>query len=119
MEVTDNNLQTLASYLQNTLHHDAAQRKAGKQMIAAIMQATFGICSCTISSILIGTQFLLNTCFLLAERFLESIEGNQNYPVLLLHLMGKTDVDTHIRVSAAITFKNYIKRNWRVVSKNR
>ncbi|KAH9496808.1 Exportin-2 [Bulinus truncatus] len=49
-----------------------------------------------------------------AEKFLESVEGNQNYPLLLLHLMDKGDVEAHIRVSAAITFKNYIKRNWRV-----
>ena len=51
-----------------------------------------------------------------AEKFLESVECNQNYPLLLLHLMDKDGIQAHIRVSAAITFKNYIKRNWRVVS---
>ncbi|ESP05357.1 hypothetical protein LOTGIDRAFT_205558 [Lottia gigantea] len=50
-----------------------------------------------------------------AEKFLESVETNQNYSLLLLHLMDKGEVDIHIRVSAAITFKNFIKRNWRVV----
>ena len=50
-----------------------------------------------------------------AEKFLESVEGNQNYPLLLLTLLDKEDVDQAIRVSAAITFKNYVKRNWRVV----
>ncbi|KAK2193331.1 hypothetical protein NP493_15g03058 [Ridgeia piscesae] len=49
-----------------------------------------------------------------AEKFLESVEKNQNYSVLLLHLMDKQDADIHIRVSAAITFKNYVKRNWRI-----
>ena len=51
-----------------------------------------------------------------AEKFLESVEGNQNYPVLLLHIMDKADVEPHIRVSSVVMFKNYIKRNWRVVS---
>lgn len=51
----------------------------------------------------------------LAEKFLESVEGNQNYPLLLLKLLDKSEVDQHIRVSSAITFKNYVKRNWRVV----
>ena len=51
-----------------------------------------------------------------AEKFLESVEKNQNYSVLLLHLMDKEDADIHIRISSAITFKNYIKRNWRIVS---
>ena len=51
-----------------------------------------------------------------AEKFIESIEQNKNYPVLLLHLMDKADMDMFIRVSAAIAFKNFVKRNWRVVS---
>ncbi|KAK0052093.1 exportin-2 [Biomphalaria pfeifferi] len=49
-----------------------------------------------------------------AEKFLESVECNLNYPLLLLHLMDKDQVESHIRVSSAITFKNYIKRNWKV-----
>uniref|UniRef100_A0A8C5CJJ2 Exportin-2 n=1 Tax=Gadus morhua TaxID=8049 RepID=A0A8C5CJJ2_GADMO len=49
-----------------------------------------------------------------AEKFLESVEGNQNYPVLLLTLLEKSQ-DNVIRVCAAVTFKNYIKRNWRIV----
>jgi exportin-2 (importin alpha re-exporter) len=40
------------------------------------------------------------------------VESNQNYPVLLLHLIDKSDVDMTIRIAGAITFKNYIKRNW-------
>ncbi|XP_034952194.1 exportin-2 [Chelonus insularis] len=49
-----------------------------------------------------------------AEKFLESIEVNQNYPALLLHLVEKQDVDLTIRVAGAVAFKNYIKRNWKV-----
>lgn len=30
--------------------------------------------------------------------------------------MDKSDIELHIRVSAAIVFKNFIKRNWRIVS---
>uniref|UniRef100_A0A672IRX6 Exportin-2 n=1 Tax=Salarias fasciatus TaxID=181472 RepID=A0A672IRX6_SALFA len=49
-----------------------------------------------------------------AEKFLVSVEGNQNYPLLLLTLLEKSQ-DNVIRVCAAVTFKNYIKRNWRIV----
>ncbi|KAG7283270.1 LOW QUALITY PROTEIN: hypothetical protein CRUP_005012 [Coryphaenoides rupestris] len=49
-----------------------------------------------------------------AEKFLESVEGSQNYPVLLLTLLEKSQ-DNVIRVCAAVTFKNYIKRNWRII----
>uniref|UniRef100_A0A4W4EA56 Exportin-2 n=1 Tax=Electrophorus electricus TaxID=8005 RepID=A0A4W4EA56_ELEEL len=49
-----------------------------------------------------------------AEKFLESVEGNQNYPILLLTALEKSQDDV-IRVCAAVTFKNYIKRNWRIV----
>uniref|UniRef100_W5LAP3 Exportin-2 n=1 Tax=Astyanax mexicanus TaxID=7994 RepID=W5LAP3_ASTMX len=49
-----------------------------------------------------------------AEKFLESVEGNQNYALLLLTTLEKSQ-DEVIRVCAAVTFKNYIKRNWRIV----
>ncbi|KAI4498822.1 hypothetical protein M0802_005997 [Mischocyttarus mexicanus] len=49
-----------------------------------------------------------------AEKFLESIEVNQNYPLLLLHLVDKPDMDLTIRVAGAVAFKNYIKRNWKI-----
>ncbi|XP_039590825.1 exportin-2 [Polypterus senegalus] len=49
-----------------------------------------------------------------AEKFLESVECSQNYPILLLTLLEKSQ-DNVIRVCAAVTFKNYIKRNWRIV----
>jgi len=54
---------------------------------------------------------------LLAEKFLESVERSLNYLLLLLHLIDKADVDMHLRVGASITFKNFVKRNWKVVSR--
>ncbi|KAL4236748.1 Exportin-2 [Mactra antiquata] len=78
MEITEDNLRTLSTFLQQTLSPDPTIRKP-------------------------------------AEKFLESVEGNQNYPLLLLTLLDKENVEQAIRVSAAITFKNYVKRNWRVI----
>jgi exportin-2 (importin alpha re-exporter) len=49
-----------------------------------------------------------------AEKFLEGIEVNQNYPLLLLNLIHKSEVDMTIRIAGSIAFKNYIKRNWNV-----
>jgi hypothetical protein len=62
--------------------------------------------------------FFMIIVFLLssAEKFLESVEVNQNYPLLLLHLVDRQDVHLTIRVAGAVAFKNYIKRNWKVVS---
>ncbi|XP_045505161.1 exportin-2 [Colias croceus] len=77
MEVTDENLATLANYLQQTLNPDPNIRRP-------------------------------------AEKFLEGVEVNQNYAILLLHLVDKDSADLTIRVAAAVTFKNYIKRNWAV-----
>lgn len=47
-----------------------------------------------------------------AEKYLESVEVNQNYPMVLLSLIDDDNVDIITRISGAITFKNYIKRNW-------
>uniref|UniRef100_A0AAU7BNY5 Exportin-2 n=1 Tax=Propylea japonica TaxID=158624 RepID=A0AAU7BNY5_9CUCU len=48
-----------------------------------------------------------------AEKFLEGVEINQNYPVLLLDLIHKNEIEMTIRIAGAIAFKNYIKRNWK------
>lgn len=48
----------------------------------------------------------------LAEKFLENVETNQNFSILLLHLVGKEDVDNTIRIAGSIAFKNFVKRNW-------
>jgi len=53
--------------------------------------------------------------FVSAEKFLESVEVNKNYPLLLLHLVDKSDVNITIRIAGAVAFKNYVKRNWKVV----
>ncbi|KAH8308305.1 hypothetical protein KR059_010228 [Drosophila kikkawai] len=47
-----------------------------------------------------------------AEKLLESTELQQNYPVLLLNLIDKAQMDMTTRVAGAIAFKNYVKRNW-------
>uniref|UniRef100_A0A1A9VIB6 Exportin-2 n=1 Tax=Glossina austeni TaxID=7395 RepID=A0A1A9VIB6_GLOAU len=47
-----------------------------------------------------------------AEKLLESIEAERHYPVLLLNLIDKNDMDVTTRVAGSIAFKNYIKRNW-------
>lgn len=51
-----------------------------------------------------------------AEKYLEMVEGNKNYALLLLMLLNNGEAPMHIRTSSAITFKNFVKRNWRVVS---
>ena len=50
-----------------------------------------------------------------AEEYLKSVESRQNYPMLLLQLADGEAVDLHIRLAASITFKNCVKRNWRIV----
>ncbi|XP_050356310.1 exportin-2 [Nymphalis io] len=77
MEVSDENLATLVSYLEKTLNPDPNIRRP-------------------------------------AEKFLEGVESNQNYGILLLHLIDNDNVDMVIKVTASIIFKNYIKRNWPV-----
>lgn len=57
---------------------------------------------------------LTSPCSLPAEKFLETVEGSQNYPLLLLTLLEKSQENV-IKVCASVTFKNYIKRNWRIV----
>lgn len=47
-----------------------------------------------------------------AEKFLESVETQHNYSLLLLQLVGRDGVDPTIRVAGAIAFKNFVKRNW-------
>ncbi|XP_058804999.1 exportin-2 [Phymastichus coffea] len=49
-----------------------------------------------------------------AEKSLEAVELNKNYPLLLLHLVDKPEVDITIRIAGAIAFKNYVKRNWKI-----
>lgn len=51
-----------------------------------------------------------------AENFLSSVEGNEKYPQLLLHVVGSEDTDTNVRMASAIAFKNLVKKHWRRTS---
>ena len=50
-----------------------------------------------------------------AEEYLMSVEGHDNYAMLLLQLVESEQVEQTIRLAAVINFKNFIKRNWRIV----
>ena len=49
-----------------------------------------------------------------AEKVLEQMETHPNFGTILLVLSSKGELAMHLRVSAAITFKNFVKKNWRV-----
>uniref|UniRef100_T1HSJ8 Importin N-terminal domain-containing protein n=1 Tax=Rhodnius prolixus TaxID=13249 RepID=T1HSJ8_RHOPR len=49
-----------------------------------------------------------------SEKFLITVEGNKNYPILLLQLINSEAIELTIRVAGAVNFKNYVKRNWAV-----
>ena len=94
MEINDQNLEALASYLRKTLSPNGDERIEGK-----------------ITSIYIETK----KCFLLvflAEKTLKQIERHENYSSLLLTLSERSTIPDEIRRAAAITFKNFVKRNW-------
>ena len=55
---------------------------------------------------------------MVAEKYLETVEGTANYGILLLQLLTLESASSIIRTAAAVTFKNFIKRNWRIVSWN-
>ena len=50
-----------------------------------------------------------------AEKYLEQVERTENYPILLLQLADMESAEMTIRLAAAINFKNFVKRNWRVL----
>lgn len=45
-----------------------------------------------------------------------SIECNKNFPLLLLHIIRATSNVELVKKIGAVAFKNYIKRNWPIVS---
>lgn len=49
-----------------------------------------------------------------AEKYLEQMESQANFGPALLMLCNKPERAVHLRVCSAVTFKNYVKRNWRV-----
>ena len=54
-----------------------------------------------------------------AEDFLRQHEGQRGFALLLLNLLGSDSNDPEmqtVKLAAAINFKNFIKRNWKIVS---
>ena len=49
----------------------------------------------------------------IAEQFLFGVETQVNYPLLVLKL-AELHTDPQIKVAAAILFKNFVKRNWKL-----
>ena len=50
---------------------------------------------------------------------MESIERNEGYALMLLKLVedgSRQAAISPVALAAAITFKNFVKRNWRIVS---
>lgn len=46
------------------------------------------------------------------------MESQPNYGAILLVLSNKPDLAMHLRVTASVTFKNYIKKNWKCSEEN-
>ena len=51
----------------------------------------------------------------LAEKYLDEADSTPNYGLTLLQLLTTDSADDVVRVAAAITFKNFVKKNWRIV----
>ncbi|EGD83313.1 cellular apoptosis susceptibility protein [Salpingoeca rosetta] len=47
-----------------------------------------------------------------AEKFLESVEHNEGFLMILVNTMMTDSLDRGVRQAAAITFKNVVKRRW-------
>ena len=51
-----------------------------------------------------------------AEKSLELLEGNEKYGIVLLHIVDQpatTPESSVIKMSAAVLFKNFIKKHWK------
>lgn len=53
-----------------------------------------------------------------AEKYLQQIELQENFGPLLLCLCSREDLAQHLRVVSSVTFKNFIKRYWRLREEN-
>jgi exportin-2 (importin alpha re-exporter) len=84
MELTDDNLRTLSDYLQHTLSPDVNVRRPGEFNLLK-QTVLVSVCLLYVSSQVF--YMIIEFFFCSAEKFLESVEVNQNYPVLLLHLV--------------------------------
>ncbi|XP_068237725.1 exportin-2 [Palaemon carinicauda] len=51
-----------------------------------------------------------------AEQFVSQVEGNENYPVLLLTLLTRDDIQVpaEVKLAAAINLKNLVKKFWMI-----
>ena len=45
---------------------------------------------------------------------MQQIESQENFGPLLLFLCNREDLSMHLRVVASVTFKNFVKRHWRL-----
>lgn len=50
-----------------------------------------------------------------AEDSLMGVEKQAGYSILLLQLADSEQVEMPVRLAAVINFKNFVKRNWRIV----
>ena len=50
-----------------------------------------------------------------SEEKLMQLEGTSGYGMLLMQIADGATVDMRLRLAAAINFKNFVKRNWRIV----
>ncbi|RDD37617.1 Exportin-2 [Trichoplax sp. H2] len=50
-----------------------------------------------------------------AEQSLEQLESNAGYSLLLLRLVDNNQLEMEVRIAATIAFKNFIKKNWRII----
>ena len=46
------------------------------------------------------------------------MESQPSYGAILLMLSSKQDLPIHLRITASVTFKNYIKKNWKCSEEN-
>lgn len=96
MEVNEQNLEALATYLRKTLSINGEERGEGWSLNS------------------IKREKIIDKMFvrLSAEKALKQIERNENYSKLLLTLCERANVPDAIRRAAVITFKNLVKKNW-------
>lgn len=99
MSFSEQVLAELSSYLEKTLSPDPTVRRPGK--------FTFSIPNPLFWALKISLQIT-------AEKYLQDNETQENFGPLLLCLCSREDLALHLRVVASVTFKNFIKRTWKL-----
>jgi len=51
-----------------------------------------------------------------AEQALRNAEAQPGFSIMLLHIVANASYDGTVRLAGALYFKNFIKRNWTVLS---